>query len=481
MKPLPLFVALSFAVCVGSTPASLSAQVAESAEVRTTTSVPEEDVRSTINQLAYSLNIPGFAVAIFDDDSVVFRQTTGTLSESTRFYLGSLTKVLTATLVMRLVERTKLRLDAPAREYLPFDLPKQTRVADLLHHRTGIPRNAGYASWNGGSADLESRIERLDLDPSAHPFEYSNLNYELVGEIVENVTESSYAEALERDLLQPLGMDRTSAPRGPSEVSELAAGHQYAFGFPVRRTEGSYYEWEIPSRFVTSTLSDMVRIGQLHLAEGVVDGTRLLEETHVRRIRSRPDGEKAAHVMGWFTEEVDGRRILRHDGITQTHHTSMALIPQKDVGVVVFGNINSYAAGAAGMLAESLALMAAGEPTDALSNFEFVLRLALGVALFAFLLLFAIRVVRWAGYGFPLELLPGAWRRVVPAATSAALLVALIPWYCGVPLIAIAAMQPDLAVGLVAIPASGALSVLLGALTRAARARADETSDGDTS
>jgi len=472
--PPRLFTALVAGLLAVGLAGSAPAQVSESEQVRKTTTVPESEVRATIERLGNSLNVPGFAVAIFDANGVVFRQTTGQVDASSQFFLGSLTKALTATLVMRLVDRTTIELDAPARKFLSWDLPRQIRVADLLHHRTGIGRPAGYASWNGDPETLARHVEALDLAAGPHEFEYSNLNYEIVGRLIEEVTESSYRAALRSDLLEPLGMDQTHAPASPSDVQGLARGHQYAFGFPVQREEHPYYEWEIPSRFVTSSLSDLVRFGRLHLGDGQIDRDRLLEASHVRPSHSEAEGKKTGHVMGWFAEEHSGHRILRHEGRTSSHHASMALVPEQGIGVVVLGNVNSYGAGAAGMLAKNLALTTAGESAEALTNFEFVLRLALGVTLLSVLLLLAIRFTGWVRRGLHVRLPPGALWRILPAFGLATGVVLAAPWYFGVPFFAIVAIQPDLAAGLVGVPAAGALSVLLGEWSRAAEIEASD-------
>lgn len=446
-------------------PGSARGQVPESAQIVEESSLRDRQVDQTVENLQSSLNIPSMAIAIFNADRTLYRHTSGEATPDSRFYAGSLSKAITATLVMRLVESDDLELDTPARDYVSFDLPNYIQLADLLQHRSGIPRIEGHASWSGGSENFEKHAAGLNLEPGPHEFEYSNLNYEIVGRIVEVVTQSSYSEALQKHLLDPLDLEQTHAAATPGEIPNLVPGRQYLFGPTISSAERPYYEWEIPSRFVATSLRDAVRLGQLHLAEGRAGNSRLLKAEHVRQMGEPPE-EKAEHAMGWFVETHAGERMLRHEGFTTSYRASMALLPDRGIGAIALSNVNSFGANANGALTKNLALMAAGEPTETLTNLELMLRIAAGVLTLSLVVFFVLRLVSWGRSGFRFGLLPGAWRRILPAAIVGGGLVLGVPWYFGTPLLGIWKLQPDLFLTLVLVPLLGFLSILLGEVGR---------------
>lgn len=443
------------------------AQTTKVVEVEEQGAFAGPQVKETIDKFCRSRNIPSMAVAVFDRSGVLFRHMCGEAESTSVYYLGSLTKSMTATVAVRLAQRGELDLEAPANQYLDFELPDDIRVVDLLRHRSGIPRDAGFAGWSGGSADLATYVEGLDLEAGGGEFAYSNLNYHLVGRVIEEVSGKSYAQALEAELGDPLGMEKLGAPSSAGEVAGLMPGHQYVFGFPVERTEVGYHRYEIPAGLAVASLEDMVRFGQFHLGDGEAGEGRVLDEERLEAMHRPADGE-TGYAMGLGVERRFGTRVLAHNGLTRAYHSSLMLLPERDVGVVVLSNVNSYESGAAETLAANLASVAIGEPGESMTNLEFWVRLALGLVLLAVLGATVSRIAEWASTGFHVGLAPGAWWRLaVPVVVGGAVVVG-VRLYIGVPLPAMWKTQPDLTGLLAGGPVLWVVSTVVGEWIRGA-------------
>lgn len=142
------------------------------------------------------------------------------VSETTALHLASVSKVLTATLVLKLVQENKIDLNEKVQTYLP-DFPYQnTTVRTLLNHRSGLPHYSRFSEnvkgWNSKkiltNADVLDYLKRYKfalLAKNDTKFNYCNTNYAMLALIIEKVSEKSYAEAMQEQIFTPLGMNDT--------------------------------------------------------------------------------------------------------------------------------------------------------------------------------------------------------------------------------------------------------------------------------
>lgn len=140
------------------------------------------------------------------------------ISQTTALHLASVSKVMTATLVLKLVQENKIDLNEKVQTYLP-DFPYQnTTVRTLLNHRSGLPHYSRFSEsvkgWNSrkvlSNADVLDYLKRYKfalLAKNDTKFNYCNTNYAMLSLIIEKVTEKSYAEAMQEQIFTPLGMN----------------------------------------------------------------------------------------------------------------------------------------------------------------------------------------------------------------------------------------------------------------------------------
>lgn len=310
--------------------------------------------------------IPGVAIAIVEAGDVAHARGFGTdgngneITPDTPFWIGSNTKSITALATMQLVEAGAIDLDAPAQRYVP-----EFRVADeaasstitvrhLLNQTSGISRTDGLKAVV--ATEEEQTVEEVVADmrdlelnrPVGERFEYANLNSVVLGLIIERVTGESWQQYVQGNIFGPLGMTRTYTSKEEAEANGLTATHRYAFGFPIE-TGGKHLEGLAPTGYVYSTANDMARYLAMYLADGVLDGNRVLSEAGVAEMLSPATNERAFQLQslpftarygaGWFVGSFGVAEGARwHQGSLPHFMGWMVLLPDSQQAVMVLIN-----------------------------------------------------------------------------------------------------------------------------------------------
>lgn len=327
------------------------------------------DLAERIERLREAWNVPGLAVAVVAEDSVVLARgfgarregDRGSVDAATLFAVGSTTKAFTSTALATLVGEGELGWDDRVVDHLPgFRLkdPWVTReitLRDLLAHRSGLPM--ANLTWLTGQLEPDELVRRLrHLEPAAGFRErvtYQNVLYLVAGRILSRVSGRDWAEFVRRRLLEPLGMDRTqTGVAGLGEVANVAAPHAPVEGRPV---PVPYRDIDAvgPAGSLLSSASDMARWLRFQLDTGRVSGRRLVDpkallETRRPQIVMRPEGplaafypdaEDLAYGMGWVVSRYRGHRLLDHGGGIDGMTSLVGLVPERGLGVAILTNL----------------------------------------------------------------------------------------------------------------------------------------------
>jgi CubicO group peptidase (beta-lactamase class C family) len=234
-------------------------------------------------------SVPGAAVAVVDEQGVVWARTYGVtdtrsltaVSMDTRFRVGSVSKLLTATEVMRRAGRGEIHLDAPLAAQLPgfrmpgrFEGAQPLTVRALLSHHAGLPANHLRGMWEAQPESLAQLQAALSNEPLIAPpqtrYVYSNPGYALLGRLIEERSGLPFAAALQHELLRPAGMQQASFERRAQLALDCAPGHRK--GQPVQAS-GLRDE---PAGALVASASDMAKFLQLVLAQGQANGRQLI-------------------------------------------------------------------------------------------------------------------------------------------------------------------------------------------------------------
>jgi CubicO group peptidase (beta-lactamase class C family) len=282
-----------------------------------------------------------------------------------RFQIASVSKPITATAVLKLVEAGRLELDAPISKVLP-DYPRggEITIRQLLTHTAGIPdvnQLPVYADLQLKARTTGDIVAAFKDRPLAFPpgsrNTYSNSHYALLAHIIEKVSGQTYGEFLQAQVLGPAGM-ASSGHRG--DLS-LILPHMCEGYVPVGRTglaRAPWLHWSVK----TGNGSLYATAGDLHRFVRAYFGGRLLRPDTVR--------EATTHVapalggLGWVIDEHLGRRRIQHAGRSPGYTAQLNYYPDEQLTVVVLSNVYASVPGRA---AEALAALALGEPHTPLS------------------------------------------------------------------------------------------------------------------
>ena len=313
--------------------------------------------RRWIRYRAVADEIPGIAFGVSQHGRVALLDAMGTAdlatgrrvsAEGTSFRCASITKTMTATLVMQQVEAGRLRLDEPISTYLEWTrrLPhaKDIDIRHLLIHGSGVIRD-GSNHW--GDDDFPDREtlrrevrQQLTYAEPATGFRYSNVAYALLGEALEAVTSTPFEALLQRDVLRPLGMSDSAPSPLPRVRKTLATGYYYRRRGeeprPARHTEARSFA---AAGGLVSTVPDLLRYQTAHFpgAGGLVSDLSRREMQRTQWQRS----EEPNHGLGWMLWQVEGMPICGHSGGYPGFVTKIGFSTDLHLAAAVLTNTNA--------------------------------------------------------------------------------------------------------------------------------------------
>ena len=255
--------------------------------------------------------------------------------------VASLSKAMTAAVVLMLVAEGRIDLDAPVQRYLPeFRVQSPVggaaiTVRHLLNQTSGLS-DPGFPEMRMAQPEtLVGRVASLQTavadDTPGIAFHYFNSNYALVARIVEVVSGKPFEVVLEQRLFTPLGMSGTSAvptfASAQTRTPPPATGHVVAYG--------QAWRWHEPGGFmgghggVISTATDMGRWLQWQMT-GLPD---ILRPDLLALMQTPPAPSR--YAMGWFRQITNEETTLWHDGVFSTVYADIAILPERKLGIVL--------------------------------------------------------------------------------------------------------------------------------------------------
>ncbi|MFF0446088.1 serine hydrolase domain-containing protein [Streptomyces sp. NPDC004609] len=282
----------------------------------------------------------------------------------TQYRIGSITKTFTAVLVMRLRDEGLLDLNDPLEKYLPGSGVGEVTIAQLLAHSAGLSAESPAPWWERTPASLRPELadvlgDRTRMHPVGRRFHYSNPGYTLLGSLVEAVRGASWADVLRREILEPLGLERTSVqPRAPH--ADGWAVHPWADVLLPEPCED--LGLMAPAGQLWSTVADLCRFA-VFLAKG---DDRVLDASSVREMRTPSVPAEAGalgSVYGLGTQILgqDGRTLVGHTGSLPGFVAGLWVSVEDAVAAVVLANATSGPS-AGVVTAELVRIVAEAEP-----------------------------------------------------------------------------------------------------------------------
>jgi CubicO group peptidase (beta-lactamase class C family) len=331
---------------------------------------PPAGLDAEIERAMKELSIPGIAVAVVKDDSVVFSRGYGVrklgsaerVDVRTIFAVGSTTKAFTAAAVGAMVDDGKLGWDDRAIDRLPGfalhdpNVTREIRVRDLLSHKSGLGRR-GDALWYGTSLSKEEVLARIAHLPPATGFRtslgYQNIMFLAAGESAARAAGMTWDELVRTRIFTPLGMtDATTSVRDLPAGGNVAAPHSELDG-QVREVPWRMIDNVKPAGSINAHVLDMSKWVRMWLGDGAFGEQRVLSDSVVHEILTpqiyTPVAAAAAaatgthfraYGMGWVLEDYRGRKLAWHNGGIDGMKAQVVLVPKEKLGVVVLANLN---------------------------------------------------------------------------------------------------------------------------------------------
>jgi CubicO group peptidase (beta-lactamase class C family) len=309
-------------------------------------------IEAAANSFLSKRRVPGLSAAVVVDRRLRWTAGFGSAdaenavpaSAETMYRLASVSKPMTATAVMQLVERGRLDLDAPVRRYVPSfpEKPWPITSRQLLAHLGGI-RHYRASEALDATRRYVSLLESLDVfkdDPLVHEpgtaFLYSSYGYCLLGAVVEGASGTRFLDYLRENVFHPAGMETTRDDDARVLVPHRAQGYRRALDGDVRNSEPADTSYKVPSGGLIATAGDVARF-----AAALESGTLLKAETRGEmwtKQRTRA-GRVLGYGLGWGLAEWKGRREVFHTGGQERVSTVLYLEPDRGLAVAILTNL----------------------------------------------------------------------------------------------------------------------------------------------
>jgi CubicO group peptidase (beta-lactamase class C family) len=306
-----------------------------------------EKIEAVVREEMREWEMEGVAVALIDDQRIVYAAGFGEAKRDSVFRVGSVSKLFNAVAAMQLVEAGKLDLDAPLpAELLPLnpylDTPPVT-LRQLLSHRSGLPRESTVGGYfdpsQPGLAKTVASIRPAVL--ATRPGEktrYSNIAPSIAGLLVERASGQKFEEYQTARLLEPLGMTSSAWTLARVPKDRLIVSHMRIAdgrGGWVRKEAPVFDLGTIPAGNLFSTVDDLGRFASALCANGA---GLLKPESLAEMWRPQLTQDSTGFGLGFMTGKHGDHRMVSHNGAVYGHSTAFAVLPDVKIGAVVLAN-----------------------------------------------------------------------------------------------------------------------------------------------
>ncbi|HET6842258.1 MAG TPA: serine hydrolase domain-containing protein [Candidatus Angelobacter sp.] len=261
--------------------------------------------------------------------------------ENTVYYIGSLSKALTAVGAMTLVQSGKLDLDSPASQYI-HDLPASWRditVRQFMSHTSGIP---DIPNRQKNAQDNINGVYRLmDKLPMASPpgtrEQYNNFNFAVTGNLIEVISGMSYVDFMKRSVFGPLGMDHTGIVLDPDNH---ATGYRLDVNGDPAETDAQVLSFGIPSGGLATNVSDLLKL------EDALRSHKMLRPKFMQEMVQPVKG--FASTPGWFTRSSPSGLVVSKNGAAVGFSSFFSFVPDTGDAIIMLRNAQGKGIGIQG-------------------------------------------------------------------------------------------------------------------------------------
>lgn len=324
-----------------------------------------DNIDNIVTDIMKKSYIPGLAISILDNNGEHIYTygyndiKKGTkITEDTLFQLGSNSKAFTAYAINKLSHQGKIDLKRSIKEYIPeFYMvyegmhkgesicgEVEISVEQLLYHISGISEDEIVNIPEGNERDaLKNTVnmligKKLKNYPGEY-FEYSTINYDILGLIIETVSGMKYEQYME-GIFKELGLNNTTAY---NIGNNIAKGYKFSFFNNVYEYSAPIYRGNVPAGYILSNIKDMSRwlnIQMKHLSI-TEDQEIILDNTHIPNLKNITNENTSYYASGWYVQQNTNGTLIYHSGNNPNYSSIMIFNKELDIGICVLANLNS--------------------------------------------------------------------------------------------------------------------------------------------
>ncbi|MFC1731374.1 serine hydrolase domain-containing protein [candidate division KSB1 bacterium] len=313
-----------------------------------------------INDYMVTYNLPGLAIGIVKDKKVVYANGFGlksinsddSVTSTTLFHMASISKPFVATAIMQLSEQGKIDINSPVTDYLPYfklgdERYKSITIQQMLSHISGMPDVEDY-EWDNPQYDdgameryVRSLSDRKMIFDPGEKFSYSNMAFEVLGDVIAKVSGTTFDDYEKEYILNPLGMKKSTFLKPEHLPEDWAAAHimrqttEAWDGYPYNRIHG-------PSSTLHSNVVEMCNWAIANMNSGELNGTRILNADSYdllwKPLFTINSETNRSIGLSWFLAEYEGFKTVGHSGGDIGFNTNFVMIPEKSIAIVVLSN-----------------------------------------------------------------------------------------------------------------------------------------------
>jgi CubicO group peptidase (beta-lactamase class C family) len=330
----------------------------------------KDSLDTYVNRALTEWQIPGVSVCIVKNGKVAWMKGYGVketgmndkVDENTLFMIGSNSKAFTATALAMLDADKKLSLDDKVQKWLPdfklYDpwVAKEANIRDLLCHRLGFETFQGdFMFFDSDLTTAQVREKMGKLKPMysfRSKWGYTNSAFMTAGEIIPKVTGKSWANFITENIFKPLGMNNSLAlSKNIKMADNKCAAHTVVMG-ELKKIPYGNIDNLAPAGSISSSVNDMSKWVMMQLNNGKVDEKEIIPASAIAQTRTPHSildngghmfnkAHFALYGLGWFIEEYAGRKIVAHTGGVNGFVTSVYLVPEEKLGIIVLTNTDA--------------------------------------------------------------------------------------------------------------------------------------------
>lgn len=343
-KFLPLLLLCLLAVS-GFLPARASASRAASLE----------KIDAYVREHMQHSSIPGLSYAIIQEGKIVHLNALGVanptgrpMTPQTPLYIGSVGKTFTALAIRQLANAGKLDLNTPVVATLPYftlaggEPAREITIRQLIDHTSGFGNQDGndpvFYRPGASNEELVRLLNTFHLNrPVGQSFEYSNINYIILGQVIEAVSGIPYPDYIQQFVFSPLEMKHSFADEAGARMDGLSAGYRYYFGLS-RAVELDEPQGAIAAGFLISSAEDMAHYLIAFTEHGSYNGKSVVAPSGV----PSPEDSRLTYNIDWLSQNEAKRptNTETHSGAWLNYSAGIAFMPAEKIGVVVLANSN---------------------------------------------------------------------------------------------------------------------------------------------